>query len=87
MKNGPRDPASEEQTISNRLFRTTQGGIETEFFFSLDIANEAKMHENELTSAAEEPRFENEELSRKKKKKSRRRSFIRSDNESIKPII
>ena len=79
MKNGPRDPASEEQTISNRLFRTIQGGTETEFFFSFDIEFESKMHENELESAAEELKFKKKKF---QVKTSIKRSFIKSDKES-----
>ena len=36
------------------------------FFSSLDVAIEGQMHENELTSAAEEPDFEFEEPPTKK---------------------
>lgn len=65
-ENEARNPTPAERTISHRFFRTIQGWIENEFFDSLDIAIEGQMHENELTSAAEDPQFEYDEPPRKK---------------------
>ena len=56
-ENEPRNPKPKECTISHHLLRTMQGWTENEFFDSLDIENEGKMHENELSSAAEDPEF------------------------------
>ena len=53
-ENEPRNATLKERIISHHLIRTIQGWIENEFFDSLDTAIELQMHENELSSIAEE---------------------------------